>query len=122
VSSPGVIGLTINSYVTSGGLSSCGSNVGAGAIIDSDILLNPYFEFSTDRTANTKDLQGVITHEFGHMLGLNHTNVLGATMYPFAAGYDRRLGADEQAYAKATYPVMRGSTPAPATISGNITL
>ena len=121
-SNPGVIGLTVNSYFTSAGSVCNGTlNIQAGAVVDSDILLNPYFEFSTDNTAGTKDLQGVLTHEFGHMLGMNHTGILGATMYPFAAAYDRHLGPDEKTYAVATYPlpVAKGQL---ATVSGTITL
>jgi uncharacterized protein (TIGR03437 family) len=119
---PGVIGLTVNSYFTTGGSVCNGAlTIKAGAIVDSDILLNPYFEFSTDHTANTKDLQGVITHEFGHMLGMNHSGVLGATMYPFAASYDRHLSADETAFAATTYPLATTAATL-ATVSGTITL
>ena len=32
------------------------------------------------------DLQGVACHEYGHALGLGHTNVGGATMFPSISG------------------------------------
>ncbi|CAH1772996.1 unnamed protein product, partial [Owenia fusiformis] len=49
-----------------------------------------HFDDAESYTANTKkgtNLFIVAVHELGHSLGLDHTNVLGATMYPFYQGF-----------------------------------
>ncbi|MBI4576255.1 MAG: IPT/TIG domain-containing protein [Planctomycetes bacterium] len=79
-----------------------------GQIADADIIFNGRdHRFSTDGTPGTFDIQNIATHEVGHFLGLDHTAVFGATMYPFAFQgmvSQRSLQADDVAGARHIYP------------------
>lgn len=64
---------------------------GTYRITDADIVTN-YAGFAWasagETCSNEIYVEGVMTHEVGHMLGLAHSNVSGATMYPTVAYCD----------------------------------
>ncbi|HSP64030.1 MAG TPA: matrixin family metalloprotease, partial [Pyrinomonadaceae bacterium] len=96
-----------------------------GAIVEADIALNPAETFSSDGTAGTYDLESTFTHEVGHLLGLEHSAVIGATMQPrqakngvygLPALTQRALSADDIAGARSLY----GSAAETGSISGKL--
>src|SRR5712671_407290 len=96
-----------------------------GAIVEADIALNPNELFSTDGTPGTYDLESTFVHEVGHLLGLEHSAVIGATMQPrqakngvygLPAITQRALSADDIAGARTLY----GSHAGTGSISGKL--
>ncbi len=62
--------------------------------------------FNTAQTWNigsTYDLFTVAVHEFGHALGLNHSTVVSASMYPGYNGIKTTLGSDDIAGIRSIY-------------------
>jgi len=89
-----------------------------GAILEADIALNPNVPFSSDGTAGTYDLESTFTHEVGHLLGLEHSAILGATMQPrqamnglynLPATTQRTLSEDDIAGARTLYGSRAGT-------------
>ncbi len=95
-----------------------GVNLAKGALLDTDVILNPAISFSTDGSTQT-DLQSVLTHELGHSLGANHTGMLGASMFQFNTGL-RFLSSDDLAFINVAYPLPVNPVPS-GTISGTVT-
>ncbi|MGH9872958.1 MAG: matrixin family metalloprotease [Pyrinomonadaceae bacterium] len=92
----------------------------SGEINEADIVINPYpyaetgaaLQFSTDGTPGTYDLESTFAHEIGHLLGLSHSHVIGATMqasqalngtYGVPAITERTLSEADQAAARSLY-------------------
>jgi MYXO-CTERM domain-containing protein len=82
-----------------------------GEIFDADIEINhAYNEFTIGDDAIVYDLQSVVTHEIGHMIGLDHTPEVSATMF---AGYEpgtieiRTLDVDDVDALCTVYPPGR---------------
>lgn len=72
-----------------------------------DVRFNNQFQWmKSSGCSGGFDLAGVSTHEFGHAVGLGHTNVQGATMFPSVAACDfsiSSLANDDKAGYSAIY-------------------
>lgn len=97
-----------------------------GTIIEADIALNPTVQFSDDGTFGTYDLESTFAHEIGHLLGLPHSGVIGATMQPrqaknglygLPAFTQRSLSATDVTAVRALYSEQSSY----ASISGRLT-
>lgn len=90
-----------------------------GQLIKADILFNSSVTFTTGGTSG-HDLQTVATHEVGHLLGMAHSAIVRAVMFPYAStlttlSYDDVAGISTL-YPKTTPDIATGS------LSGRITL
>lgn len=81
-----------------------GTTAFAGELIDADILFNPNAKFATDSSGTGQDLQTVATHEIGHFLGMDHTAVVKAIMFPFAPAVETTLSYDDVVGISQIYP------------------
>jgi hypothetical protein len=55
-------------------------------IYDADVYTNTRYSYTsskeTDGCSGEYDIDGIMVHEVGHVIGIGHSNVSGATMYP----------------------------------------
>ena len=83
---------------------------GSYRIFDADIVTNDRYawtsEAENDGCSSEFYIEGVQVHETGHGLGLGHTNVAGATMYPSVSSCNNgpaTIEADDEAGIDALY-------------------
>jgi len=94
---PGILGRTYTWYYQS-----------TNEIIEADITFNTDFTWSTSGDPTKFDLQSTATHEAGHVLGIGHSDVQWATMWPTGSAgqtHARTLHGDDIRAAGAKYPV-----------------
>jgi hypothetical protein len=130
----GISLITIADTVENSALFSGSSNTGrtrvlfdpsTGAISEADIVINPHpvaadgspVQFSTDGTPGTYDLESSLTHELGHLLGLEHSGVIASTMqarqglnglYNLSSTTNRTLSEDDRAAVRGLYGPREG--------------
>ena len=121
-----------NSEMTSDGLNLTGvlalsryqTNSATGEITDAATAFNGFrYRWAVDGRADAVDVQEVATHEIGHLIGLNHTMIGGATMYPRTiAGrtQSRTLAPDDAIAASVAYPAA-GFLTSTGIIRGQVT-
>ena len=116
--SPAIRSMLGNSYLTLPITAARGST-----ILDTDILFNPIYTFSTTGAPNTFDLQSAVTSDLGIVLGAAHSAVVGASLY-----FDTQpnetvkqiLSPEDIAFVSAVYPA---DGPAPyGTLGGTLTM
>jgi len=115
----GTIALTTNTY-----------DINTGKLYDSDIELNAArFVFTTvdsppcvtlpyDQRCVAFDVQNTMTHEIGHMLGLDHTDAAGSVMNPTAPPGEiskRTLDTGSRSFVCDVYPKGRAAVDCVAT-------
>ena len=79
-----------------------------GHITDADVLFNGHdFSFTTQNDAGAFDVQDVATHEIGHLLGLDHSGCVGASLYPYVSpglNLHRSIASDDEHGLRDAYP------------------
>ena len=76
------------------------------SIDEADMGINNRYPWNLgcQELSTSYDLQTVILHENGHVLGLDHSNDTGAVMYPSYQQADCTLGQDDINGIRALYP------------------
>jgi hypothetical protein len=89
----GCLAATLTGYYT--------TLAGDDRINDADIYTNTAQPLYSSREAGCSgeyDVDGIMAHEVGHVIGIGHSNVAGATMYPTVSACNtanRSLAADD---------------------------
>jgi hypothetical protein len=85
-----------------------------GHMTEADIQIDPSV------IANHYNLQLLVEHEVGHLLGLDHSAVLSSVMYPFVGrGVNATLDSDDIVAISSLYPRV-DMTASAATLSGRV--
>ncbi|HUR80386.1 MAG TPA: matrixin family metalloprotease [Thermoanaerobaculia bacterium] len=89
----GCLAATLTGYYT--------TQTGDDRIYDADVYTNtaqPLYSSRESGCSGEYDIDGIMTHEVGHVIGLGHSSVAGATMYPSVSACNtspRSLATDD---------------------------
>lgn len=89
----GCLAATLTGYYT--------TQAGDDRIYDADVYTNTSQPLYSSREAGCSgeyDIDGIMAHEVGHVIGIGHSNVAGATMYPSVSACNtanRSLATDD---------------------------
>ncbi len=79
-----------------------------GRISDADVLFNGLgYSFTTSATPGRFDIEDIATHELGHLLGLDHSGFVGASLYPYVSPGTtllRSISSDDEYGLRDAYP------------------
>ncbi len=87
-----------------------------GRIVEADILVNDDFSIVTSQT-NSNYIGNIFTHEMGHLLGLDHGQSIGTTMFYALSLGQSQISDDDLA---GLYSIYKPSDSNRKTISGKI--
>jgi predicted Zn-dependent protease len=108
-SAPATIMLNTNGGVCTGGCLAATltgyyvSQTGDDRIYDADVYTNTahqYYSSGETGCSAEYDINGIMVHEVGHVIGIGHSSVAGATMYPSVSACNtanRTIEADDRA-------------------------
>jgi hypothetical protein len=77
------------------------SQSGDDRIYDADVYTNTAYQYYSSGESGCSaeyDIDGIMAHEVGHVIGIGHSNVSGATMYPTVSACNtanRTLASDD---------------------------
>ncbi len=100
----------VDGYISKTPVFSVASGPNKGLILDANVILNgrqKSWTVTPDLNPTFYDVEAVVTHEIGHLIGLEHTPVLSASLSPrYVAGEIRQrlLQTDDLLGATAIYP------------------
>ena len=106
-SAPATIMLNTNGGICTGGCLAATltgyyiSQAGDDRIYDADVYTNtaqPLYSSGESGCSGEYDINGIMTHEVGHVIGIGHSSVSGATMYPSISACNtsaRTLASDD---------------------------
>jgi methionine-rich copper-binding protein CopC len=101
---PATITLNSNGHICTGScLAATLTGYYSGSrITDADVYTNTKYSYTsskeTDGCSGEYDIDGIMVHEVGHVIGIGHSNVAGSTMYPTVSSCNfnnRTLEADD---------------------------
>lgn len=96
----------------------------AGTILDADVVFNGNIGLDVSGVNGTADVQAIGLHEFGHCVGLSHSSVRDAVMFPFQSAdiaSARLLKEDDIAYVSSKYPLEPAYSSAYGSVEGRVT-